>query len=177
MAAADPRKQVASFIAKFDPEVARLVRAGRRILRARFRTGMELVYDNYNALAIGWSPTERASDVIVSLAVYASGVNLYFMQGARLADPDHLLTGGGRQGRFVRLATAADLSTPGIERLLAAAVAISRTPMPATGRGRTIIKSVSARQRPRRADRRGKNASVTGGSARTSGRDTVQRKR
>jgi hypothetical protein len=76
------------------------------ILRRRFATSVELVYDNYNALAIGWGATDRASDVIVSLAVYASGVNLYFMHGARLPDPKGLLQGGGRQGRFVRLPEA-----------------------------------------------------------------------
>jgi hypothetical protein len=78
--------------------VASVVRGALPILRRRFRTAVELVYDNYNALAIGWGATERASDVIVSLAVYAGGVNLYFMQGARLPDPSGLLEGSGRQG-------------------------------------------------------------------------------
>jgi hypothetical protein len=82
-----PARRLTAAIAKFDPAVVRVVRAALTILRRRFATAVELVYDNYNALAIGWGATERASDVIVSLAVYASGVNLYFMQGARLPDP------------------------------------------------------------------------------------------
>lgn len=86
-----PARQLAAAIAKFDPAVARVVRAAMAILRRRFSTAVELVYDNYNALAIGWGATDRASDVIVSLAVYASGVNLYFMRGARLPDPKGLL--------------------------------------------------------------------------------------
>ena len=62
------------------------------------------MYDNYNALAIGWSATDRASGgVIVSVAAYATGVNLYFMYGAKLADPEKLLQGSGNQGRFIRL--------------------------------------------------------------------------
>jgi len=170
-----PSKQLATFIAKFDPEIARLVRATRRVLRTRFHTGMELVYDNYNALAIGWGPTERASDVIVSLAVYASGVNLYFMQGARLADPDGVLQGAGRQGRFVRLVTPADVSTPEIERLLAAAAGLARAPMPATGRLRTISKAVSPRQRPRRSGVQAKAAAGTSRSKRASPRGTASR--
>ena len=147
-----PAKQLASFIAKFDPAVAQVVRAARKKLRARFPTALELVYDNYNALAIGWSPTERVSDVIVSLAAYASGVNLYFMYGASLPDPDHLLEGAGSQGRFVRLERAARLDSPGVRSLLDAAAKHARTPLPATGRGKLVIKSVSRRQRPRRPD-------------------------
>jgi hypothetical protein len=105
--AVSPAKQLAAAVGKFDPAVARVVRAARTVLRRRFPTAVELVYDNYNALAIGWGATERAADVMVSLAVYASGVNLYFMQGARLPDPMGVLLGSGRQGRFVHLPDAA----------------------------------------------------------------------
>src|SRR4051794_30080704 len=76
-----PSRQLAAAIAKFDPAVARVVRAAMATLRRRFTTAVELVYDGYNALAIGWGATDRMSDVIVSLAVYSSGVNLYFMHG------------------------------------------------------------------------------------------------
>lgn len=86
-------------------------------------TAIELVYDSYNALAIGFALSERASDAIVSLAVYARGVNLYFIYRAALADPHHLLHGSGNQGRFVRLESAAMLDQPEIEELLASAIA------------------------------------------------------
>jgi len=101
--AESPAKQVARFIAKFDPTIAKLTRAARSVLRRRFPTAIELVYDNYNALAIGYSSTERTSDVLFSLAVYARGVNLYFMYGRSLPDPDKLLQGSGSQGALVRL--------------------------------------------------------------------------
>src|SRR5258708_1884640 len=77
--AESPAKQVAGFISKFDPAIAKLVRSARSVLRSRFPTAIELVYDNYNALAIGFSTTERTSDVLFSLVVYASGLNLYFI--------------------------------------------------------------------------------------------------
>jgi hypothetical protein len=150
MAARSAAQQLAAFIAKFDPAIGRLVRAARAALRQRLPTAIELVYDNYNALAIGFATTERTSDVIVSLAVYARGVNLYFMYGARLPDPHRLLQGGGNQGRFIRLERAATLEEPSVEALLRAAVRLARSPLPSSGRGRTIIRSVSRRQRPRR---------------------------
>ena len=150
MAARSAARQLAAFIAKFDPAIGRLVRAARAALRQRLPTAIELVYDNYNALAIGFATTDRTSDVIVSLAVYARGVNLYFMYGARLPDPHRLLQGGGNQGRFIRLERAATLEEPSVEALLRAAVRLARSPLPSSGRGRTIIRSVSRRQRPRR---------------------------
>ncbi len=146
---ASPAKQVAAFIAKFDPAIARLARTTRAALRRRFPTAVELVYDNYNALAIGFASTERTSDVIVSLAVYARGVNLYFMYGKGLPDPDGLLQGAGNRGRFIRVASAATLNVPAVAALLDAATADAGTPL-ARGRGYTVVKSISAKQRPRR---------------------------
>ena len=143
--------QVAGFIARLDPAVARVVRTARRALRQRMPAAVELVYEKSNALVIGFSPTERASDAIVSLAAYARGVNLYFLYGAHLQDPDHLLQGQGTQGRFVRLLTAERLHEPGVWALLEAAIADGDPPLPRTGRTRTILKSVSAKPRPRSA--------------------------
>ena len=145
-----PAKQLASFVAKFDPAIGKLVRSARVALRKRFPTAVELVYDNYNALAIGWGATERASDVIVSLGVYARGVSLYFTYGVKLPDPQRLLQGSGNQGRFIRLENVALLNQPAVAALLRAATQQAKSPLPATGRGYTVIKSVSAKQRPRR---------------------------
>ena len=145
-----PAKQVAGFIAKFDPSVAKLTRAARSVLRRRFPTAIELVYDNYNALAIGYSSTERTSDVLFSLAVYARGVNLYFMYGRSLPDPDKLLQGSGSQGAFVRLDDVSVLDRPGVKALIDASVKNAEPPLATSGRGYTIVKSISAKQRPRR---------------------------
>jgi len=148
-----PAKQLAVFIARFDPAIAKLVRAARAVLRQRyFSTAVELVYDNYNALAIAFGPTERASDAIVSLAVYARGLNLYFIYGATLPDPEHLLQGSGNRGRFLRLENIAVLDQPAVQALLSAAIQDGEPPLPAAGRGYTVIKLVSAKRRPRRPE-------------------------
>jgi hypothetical protein len=145
-----PAKQVESFISKFDPAVAKLARLARRTMRKRFPTAVELVYDNYNALAIGFSSTERTSDVIISVAVYASGVIIYFMYGRSLPDPKKLLQGSGKQGAFIRFTDVSLLDDPGVGALLKAAEKRTKPPLPSSGRGYTIVKSISAKQRPRR---------------------------
>jgi hypothetical protein len=143
-------KQIAGFIAKFDPKVAKLIRSLRAALRKRFPTSIELVYDNYNFLVFGFCTTERASDCLVSLAAQAKGVSLCFYWGKTLPDPHKILQGGGNQVRWIRLEGAATLARPEVEALLKAAVAQAKSPLPAAGRGYTIVKSISAKQRPRR---------------------------
>ena len=151
---ASPGRQLAGFIAKFDPAVAKIARASRAKVRKLMPAAIELVYDNYNALAIGYGPTEKTSDAVLSLALYARGVNLYFLYGATLPDPDGLLQGAGNQGRFVRLTSASVLDEPRVVALVRRAIAAGRVPMPRSGRGYTVIKSISSRQRPRRPSSR-----------------------
>jgi len=145
-----PAKQIAGFIAKFDAPNAKLIRAARVAMRKRYPTATEIVYDNYNFFVIGYSPTTRPSDTVFSIAAAANGVGLAFLRGSTLEDPDGILQGDGKLNRFVRLKSAATLSEPGVDALMRAAVAQSKVQFPASGRGPTIIKSISAKQRPRR---------------------------
>ena len=145
-----PAAQLNTFLGRFDPAIRTLVRQARTRLRKRLPTATELVYDNYNALAIAFASSERPRDAIVSLAVYARGVNLYFMYGVGLPDPNRLLLGSGNQGRFIRLESPALLDRPEVDDLIEAAIAEVETPLPDRGRGRVIIKSVSPKQRQRR---------------------------
>ncbi len=143
-------QQLKSFIAKFEPKHQKLIRMARKALRRRFPGACELVYDNYNFFVIGYSSTERASDSIVSLTAAANGLGVCFIHGASLPDPTKILLGSGRQTRFIRLESATTLARPEVEAMIAAAIARAQTPLPATRKGKLIIKSVSAKQRPRR---------------------------
>ena len=71
-------ERLAGFLAKFTPEIAAFAQASLFRMRARLPGAMELVYDNYNALAIGFGPTERSSDAVFSIAVFPRWVSLFF---------------------------------------------------------------------------------------------------
>ena len=148
--AESPAGQIAGFIEKFDPKVAKLIRLLRAAVRKRLPTAFELVYDNYNFLVFGFATTERASDCVVSLAADGHGVTLFFYWGAKLPDPQKILQGGGKQVRSIRVEGPATLKRPEVEALLQAAVDYAKNPLPASGRGSTIVKLISAKQRPRR---------------------------
>src|ERR1700680_1629805 len=92
-AAASGEQQLASFIKKFDSKNAALIRSVRKALRKRLPTAHELVYDNYNFFVIGYAPTERPTDSILSIAAAANGAGLCFIRGASLPDPHKILLG------------------------------------------------------------------------------------
>jgi hypothetical protein len=149
-ASVDAEEQLKSFIDKFDPKKQALVRSVRKVLRERLPTANELVYDNYNFFVIGYCSTERPADCIVSIAAGANGVGLSFYRGATLPDPHQILLGSGKQNRFIRIESAETLARPEVEALIAVAIAQGKTPLSTSGRGRLIIRAISAKQRPRR---------------------------
>jgi hypothetical protein len=148
--APNAEEQLESFIGKFGSEHQALIHQVRKALRRRLPAANELVYDNYNFFVIGYCTTERPSDCIVSIAAGASGVGLSFYRGASLPDPHKLLLGSGTQNRFIRLDSARVLADPHVQALIAAAAGQAKTPLPARGKGKLIIRSISTRQRPRR---------------------------
>lgn len=145
-----PAVELAEFLAKFEPAVAVIARAALARLRKRLPGATEIVYDNYNALAVGFGPGDRASEAIFSIAVYPRWVSLFFLQGAGLKDPAKLLKGTGSRVRHIVLKEAGDIGSKGIEALIAAGLAAARRPIDSTAKRRLIIKSVSAKQRARR---------------------------
>jgi hypothetical protein len=147
---ATPEDELESFIIRYTPDVAACARSVLARMTALYPQAFRLVYDNYNALAVGFSPGEKTSNGIFSIAVYPRWVSLFFLQGAGLADPDGLLKGQGSTVRHIVLAGADDLDRPDIRAMMDRAVASAKVPFPDAGEGRLIIKSVSARQRPRR---------------------------
>src|SRR5580704_13987863 len=90
-----PKEQLDAFIDRFTPEVAKVARRALAKMRKLTPGALELVYDHYNALAIGFSATERAGDGVFSIALYPPHVSLFFLQGAKLPDPTRRLRGSG----------------------------------------------------------------------------------
>lgn len=143
--------ELAGFVEKFAPPMQELIRSSRAKLAERFPDAVQLVYDNYNFFVIGFGPTHRPSDSVFSLAAQRSGLNLCFLQRApELPDPEHLLRGEGKVVRNLRLESADDLDRPPVRALVDAALELCRIPMEASEGPQVVIRSVSAKQRPRR---------------------------
>jgi hypothetical protein len=143
-------QELERFIGKYTPEIAAQIRAVRSKLRRLIPGATELVWDNYNALAIGFAATERTGDVVVSIAAYPRWVSLFLFDAADLPDPDGLLRGKGKQARHIVLDAPDRLDDPGVRALIAAALRRAKVPIDPSQRRRVVIRSVSAKQRPRR---------------------------
>jgi hypothetical protein len=146
----NPEDQLNEFIARFSPEVAEQAQAALAKMRARLPGAIELVYDNYNALAIGFSPSEKTSDAIFSIAVYPRWVSLFFLKGAGLPDPTKLLKGSGNVCRHIVLSDVGILDDPAVLNLMEIAIISEGDPIDPSAPGRIVIKSISVKQRPRR---------------------------
>lgn len=154
MGPATPALQVAEFIGRYTPEIARAFRASRRKMRALVPRGYELVYDNYNALGIGYGPGQKASDVILSIVAYPRWVTLFFLYGAKLNDPNSLLDGKGNRVRSIRLQSPDDLDQSDIKQLISQALTPHIEALGKCPRIETIVKSIAAKQRQRRPPER-----------------------
>jgi hypothetical protein len=142
--------QLDSFLAKFTPQLEAQARAALGRMRARLPGAVQLVYDNYNALAIAFGANEKLSGVVFSIALYPRWVSLFFSRGVELPDPLGLLQGEGKGIRHIVLKDIAMFDDPVVEALIAEALARATPPIDSTRPGRLIVKSVSAKQRPRR---------------------------
>lgn len=157
-----PKGQVSGFIAKYSSPMAARLRAARSTVKALFPRGYELVYDNYNALAFGYSPSPKASDVVVSVVAYPKWVTLFFFHGAQLTDVKGVLGGTGVRIRSLRLDPISLLKSQPVQDLLQQALAQFADELAIAPPISTIIKSVSAKQRPRRpTERPAKKKAVT----------------
>jgi hypothetical protein len=144
-----PEEQLDAFIARFTPVIAADAHAVLDRMRRRLTGAIELVYDNFNALVVGFCPSERASEAPLSIVVNPRRISLCFLQGAALEDPDGLLVGDGKQVRRIVLDRPEDLDGSGVQALIDRALA--KTAAWDNARPRAVeVRAVAARRRPRR---------------------------
>jgi hypothetical protein len=160
--------QIAAFLGKYSPAIEAQLRDARSRLRALFPRGYELVFDNYNALVFGFSPTDSSKDAFISVVGYPKWITLFFLNGVALADPSGLLEGKGSQVRSIRLKNPSEINTPEVAALITQAIRPHEPALLAAPPLKTVVKMVVANQRPRRPKVAGKK------SPRKSGREQSQ---
>ena len=153
MASPTPAAQLRSFLAKYTPAMSREMKAAHARMRKLVPGAVEMVYDNWNGLVVGFGPTERASEAVLSLIALPDHVTLCFLKGKKLPDPEKLLRGAGNVVRHYRLTGLADLEKPPIRKLISLAIAQADPPFDPGVRNKLVIKSISPKQRPRRPSR------------------------
>jgi hypothetical protein len=141
--------QIRRLLAEYTPEIAQLMAAARRKLRARIPRGFELIYDTYNGLGIGYGAVQKYSAPVVSLFAYPRWVTLFFLRGAALDDPHGLLDGRGSRVRSIRLASADTLDDARVAALVSQALSRQEDAFAAAPALRPYVQSVAAARKPR----------------------------
>src|SRR6476620_7997676 len=97
-------KELLEFLKPFSSHERELALWLRKFVWKLYPDCNELIYDNYNALAFGWSLTDRLMHTFCSVAVFGKPyVHLGFFHGAELSDPEKLLEGKGNMYRFFKV--------------------------------------------------------------------------
>jgi hypothetical protein len=143
------------FLEPFGAEVTDLVMWLRELVWDRYPETNELIYDNYNALAFGWSVTERLGQSFCSVAVGRSSKNVHFgfYWGSRLSDPEQMLLGTGNQYRYILVKDKESFPKTYITTLIkeAHANALAKVkPKELVVTGQTIVRSISEKRRPQK---------------------------
>ena len=142
--------QLEAFLSKYLPPVAAIGRSAIRRLRLRFPGCDALVFDNFEALAVGFAPDGKTNTMFLSIALYPRWVSLYFLQGSGLNDPDQLLENSAAAVRHIKLSRAEDLDAAALRELVLQAEANAVPAVDPLRGGQLVIRSVAARQQPRR---------------------------
>lgn len=140
------------FLKPFDKEVNELVFWLRDFIWDLYPDSNELIYDNYNALALGWSPTDKVGHTFCSIAVGRTSKNIHFgfYWGNEIADPERKLLGQGNQYRYILVKSRSAFPKTYIKKLLKEAYLNSMAKVKDKTQiiqGNTITKSISAKKR------------------------------
>lgn len=146
----DAEAALEGFLDAFEPAIANQAREAIQFFRDRLPQAHQLVYDNYNALAIGFASGEKQSTIAFSVTLYPRWVSLFFTRGSELRDRHSLLVGSGSQIRHIVLKDGRTHEDPAVLGLIDEAIDLLEPPLSNEERGTLLIKSVSAKRRPRR---------------------------
>ena len=123
-----PDRKLLSYLAPYDPNIAKLTLALREVVLEEAPDAIESISKGY-ALAIGFSFTGKPlKDGFCHVVTYGSHVNLGFNRGALLPDPHKILLGKGKSIRHITIHDQRELERPFIRRYLQAAIEQVRTP-------------------------------------------------
>jgi hypothetical protein len=141
-------KDLKQFLSPFGTEITELTLWLRTFVWELYPKANELIYDNYQALAFGWSPTDRVGHTFCNIAVGRSTKNVHFgfYWGTEIADPKHLLIGNGNQYRYFLVKNKKEFPETYIRQLLKEAYtnSVSKVKDPKLFvEGKTIVKAIS----------------------------------
>jgi hypothetical protein len=148
-------KDLFRFLKPFGKDISALVMWLREFVWDQYPQTNELIYDNYNAVAVGWSPTDKVGHTFCSIAIGRTSKNVHFgfYWGNELSDPENILLGKGNQYRYILVKNKTEFPKTYIKKLVKEAYHNSIKKVKddkQIKQGLTIVKSVSEKKREKK---------------------------
>lgn len=116
-----PSEELIRLLSEFDLKVGELALGLREIVLEEAPAAVEKVFRVY-ALVFWYSITGKMTDAFVHVVVYPKGVNLMFIRGAELNDPEGVLVGEGKIIRHIKVRRPEDLKNRHLRKFIRAAL-------------------------------------------------------
>lgn len=115
----------------------------------------ELIWDNYNAVAIAYSKSEKLKDAFCHIAAYSKHVNFGFNRGSELKRETLKLAGNGKLIRHLTITDASSFPREELQKMIWEAVSISeernKDLLNASSKPKSLVMSISPKKvRPRK---------------------------
>jgi hypothetical protein len=148
-------KELLQFMQPYPSEVREIALWLREWVWDQYPECNELIYDSYNAVAFGWSPTDRLGQTFCSIAIMPKYVHFGFYWGSQIADPEKRLLGKGNQYRYIIVKKKKDFPKMYIKKLVREAFANSLEKVKDKRHivsGQTIVKAIYPKKKRPIAD-------------------------
>ena len=109
----------------YDERIQDLTMELRNFITDLVSEANELIWDNYNAVALAYSKSEKLKDAFCHIAVYSGHVNFGFNRGAELAKETVKLNGKGKLIRHISVKDFQSFPKNEIQSMIWEAVEIS----------------------------------------------------
>ena len=143
-------KQLNTFLEPYNGDIQSLTIELRQFIIDLAPEANELIWDNYNAVAIAYSKSEQLKDAFCHIAVYSKHVNFGFNRGTELTSHHIKLEGKGKLIRHLKVKNLNEFLQKEIQALVLEAAALSELLNPTlvnkTAAGKSLVMSVSAKK-------------------------------
>ena len=139
-------RALAEFLQPYDPPVRVLALGLRKLVISEVAPCQETLFRTSYTVAFLYSASARVSESFCHISVHRQHVNLAFMRGSLLPDPNGLLEGDGAWMRHIHVRVPADLERPELRTFVRAACA-EADHTPSGGRVTSVVKRGKALKR------------------------------
>ena len=121
----NPNPKLYEFIKPYDDGIQKLTMELRNFITELVPQANELIWDNYNAVAMAYSKSEKLKDAFCHIAVYSKHVNFGFNRGAELSKTNIKLDGKGKLIRHISVKDFQSFPKQELKKMIWEAVGIS----------------------------------------------------